>query len=405
MSSAEPSPEPTTPLQWAVRWHAVVLAALLFGSVPLVHLVWHGLLGRDEPLLRTRSQLPAPTATAASIADGSWMLAKERQLREDSPIVWWLRGQWNELRYHAGAPRSTQVHFGKDEWWFIAPSVAPDRAAFERARPQRLQFLRDVRALVEQAGAKLFVMIEPDKARVYPDKCYADGQLPPGKRDAYAAILADFAAAGIPTADLAAAMSAARAADPTVELYFRRDTHWRPQGALVGGQAAAAALEAVYGPLLGPRRAIELGNVTEMRLLGDLPANVGFLTLEVTDTWAGGGRTLPLSLLADRLAEVRGYYAIRERTAAGTVALDGKDPNAEILVIGTSFSEENGANALSLALGRPVRTVIVRGAAGMKPLRAALAELRRGTKAKVVVWEMVERGFFEDVWLAPEALR
>jgi len=30
MSSAEPNPEPTTPLQWAVRWHAVVLAALLF---------------------------------------------------------------------------------------------------------------------------------------------------------------------------------------------------------------------------------------------------------------------------------------------------------------------------------------------------------------------------------------
>jgi hypothetical protein len=116
-------------------------------------------------------------------------------------------------------------------------------------------------------------------------------------------------------------------------------------------------------------------------------------------------RTLPLSQLGDRLAEVREYYSIRERTAAGTVALDGKDPNAEILVIGTSFSEENGANALSLALGRPVRTLIVRGAAGMKPLRAALAELRDGTKAKVVVWEMVERGFFEDVWLAPEALR
>lgn len=404
MSSAERNPD-QTPLQWAVRWHAVVLAALLFGSVPLVHLVWHGLLGHDEPLYRSRSQSPAPTASLASVGDGSWMQAKERQLREDSPIVWWMRGQWNELRYHAGVPRSTQVHFGRDEWWFLAPSVHPDHAAFERARPARLQFLRDVRALVEQAGAKLFVMVAPDKARVYPDKCYADGRLPPGKRDVYAAILADLAAAGIQTADLAAAMAAARAADPDTELYFRRDTHWRPQGALVGGQAAAMALEAAYGSLLGPRRAIELGNVAEMRLLGDLPANVGFLTLEVADPWVGGVRTLPLSLLGDRLAEVRGYYAIRDRTPAGTVALDGKDPNAEVLLVGTSFSAENGANALSLALGRPVRMVVERGAAGVEPMRAAVAGLRAGSKAKVVVWEVVERGFFEEAWLAPKELR
>lgn len=405
MQPAERTPDATTPLSWAVRWHAVVFAALLFGSVPLLHLVWHGLLGHDEPFWRTRSQLPAPPVTAASIADGSWMLAKERQLREDAPATWWLRGHWNELRYRLGMPRSTQVHFGKDDWWFIAPSVQPDREAFERARPARLQFLRDVKELVERAGAKLFVQIEPDKARVYADKCYDDGQLPAGKRDAYAAILADFASVGIPTADLAAAMAAMRAADPTTELYFRRDTHWRPRGALVGAQASAAAIESLYGSLLGPRRSIEIGNLTEIRLLGDLPANVGFLTLEVADDAVGGWRTLPLSMLGDRLAEVRGYHSIRERTPAGTVDLDGKDPNAEILVIGTSFSEENGANALSFALGRPVRTVIVRGAAGMKPLRAALAELQAGTKAKVVVWEMVERGFFEDVWLRPEALR
>ena len=107
-------------------------------------------------------------------------------------------------------------------------------------------------------------------------------------------------------------------------------------------------------------------------------------------------------MLGDHLAEVRGYHSIRERTPAGTVDLDGKDPNAEILVIGTSFSEENGANAASLFLGRPLRTVIARGAVGMKPLRLALDELRAGTKAKVVVWELVERGLFDGVWREPK---
>jgi hypothetical protein len=38
----------------------------------------------------------------------------------------------------------------------------------------------------------------------------------------------------------------------------------------------------------------------------------------------------------------------------------------------------------------------------MKPLRQALDELRAGTAAKVVVWELVERGLFDPVWRAPK---
>ena len=413
MNPAPDSPSPQTPAQWAVRWHAVVLVALLLAAVPAVHVVWHGLLGRDEPLLLTRSQVPPPTATSASVLDGSWMLAKEKQLREDSPITWWLRGSWNELKYRAGVPQSPLVHFGKDEWFFIQESVFPDRAAWDRATPQRRQFLRDVKAMVEKAGAELFMAIVPDKATVYPDRCYADGQLPACKAGNYAAMLAELGELGIPTADLAAAMAparsemaAARAADPQgdpakYDLYFARDTHWRPQGALAGGRAMALALEARFGSKLAPRVPMELGALTEIRLLGDLSANLGLATIEVPDVQMER-RTVPLSLLSERLAEVRGYYGVNLRTPNGAVTLDGHDPAAEVLVIGTSFSEENGRSALSLFLGRPVRSVIVRGAAGMKPLRAALDELQKGTRAKVVVWEMVERGQFEPVWLEPK---
>ena len=163
----------------------------------------------------------------------------------------------------------------------------------------------------------------------------------------------------------------------------------------------ALAVEARFGSKLAPRVPMELGPLTEMRLLGDLSANLGLPTIEVPDVQMER-RTVPLSLLSERLAEVRGYYSVNLRTAAGAGRMDGNDLNAEVLVSGTSFSEENGRNARSLFLGRPVRSVIVRGAAGMKPLRAALNELQKGTRAKVVVWEMVERGQFEDVWLAPK---
>lgn len=400
-TSAATTTTTQTTAQWAVRWHGLVAMPLLLAIVPIVHGVWHGLLGHDEPLLRTRSQLPAPVASRSSVFDGSWMLAKERQLREDSPVVWWLRSNWNELRYRAGVPQSQQVHFGKDEWFFIQESVFPDRAAFDRAQGARRQFLREVRDLVAGAGAELFFVVVPDKARVYPDLCYADGVMPAGKKDNYAAILADLAAVGIPTVDLAAAMAAERAAAPATELYYRRDTHWRPAGALVGGRAIAAALEQRYGARLRPRVPMALSGLTAVRLIGDLPANMGIATVELPDPVVER-RTAPMSLLADRLAEVREYYGLELTTPNGKVAMDGKDPDAEVWLLGTSFSEENGANAVSLFLGRPLRTTIVRGAVGMAPLRAALPELRAGTKAKVVVWELVERGIFDPVWREPK---
>ena len=44
MSSSDVTPA-QTPAQWAVRWHGLVVVALLLASVPVVHLFGHGLLG------------------------------------------------------------------------------------------------------------------------------------------------------------------------------------------------------------------------------------------------------------------------------------------------------------------------------------------------------------------------
>ena len=399
-SGTEP---PQTSAQLAVRWHGLVLVSALCAAVPLVHLVWHGVLGHDEPLLRTRSQLHAKAATVANVLDGSWMVDKEKELREASPVTWYLRATWNELRYRAGVPESSQVHFGKDEWFFIKESVVPDRAAFERARPNRRRFLGEVRDLVRASGAELFVFVNPDKARIYPDLCYRDGVLPAAKKDNYAAILADLAAVGIPTVDLASAMAAARAADPNPqspdgELYYRRDTHWRPGGALVAGRAEAAAIEARCGDRLRPRTEMRLSGKTAARVVCDLPANLGIFTVERPERAA---TTVPLSLLADHLSEVKEYYGLEWKSPAGFVAMDGKDPDAEVLLVGASFAEDNGAASLSMWLGRPIRTSIRFGATGLASLRAALPELRAGTKAKVVVWDIVERGFFAAEWQDP----
>lgn len=394
-----------TPAQWAVRWFAIVAAALLFASVPLLHFVWHVVLGHEAALLRTRSQVPAPPPTAANLLDGSWMGARERELREDSPVTWWLRGNWNELLYRCGMPQSRQVHFGADDWLFIRQSIWPDNAGFERATAARQRFIAEVRDLVRAAGAELFMMVIPDKARVYPDIAFPDGIVPPRKAGNYARILAEIEALGIPTVDLLAPMAAHRRSPvpgiPPGDLYFAGDTHWRPPGALLAGYTVAAALEARFGDRLSPRRALQITGPETARLLGDLTMQLGLLAVIVPDPVIEQ-RPVALSLLTDRLAEPREYYGISMSTERGPVGLYGDDPDAEVLVIGTSFAEENGLDALMLALGRPVRGIIVRGPEGLLPLRAALPELRRGTQARIVVWEMVERGLFEGAWLDPK---
>jgi hypothetical protein len=344
----------------------------------------------------------APDLTAEALLDGSWMLQKERQLREDSPVVWWLRSTWNELRYRAGVSDNRMVWVGANEWFFIMEEMFPDRAAFDRVTTQRRQMLRDVRDLVKRAGAELFVMIVPDKARVYPELAYGPGGMPPGKAGNYAAILADLADAGIPTVDLAAPMAAVRASEPERELYYHRDTHWKPQGALAAAMVVAGAIEARFGALLSPRRAMDLGNMMTWRLVGDLPASLGIATIERPDPVTGELRTFPMSFLSEHLAELYEYYGVEERIGNRTVPMWGDDPDAEILLIGTSFSKENGANALSLCLGRPLRKIIKVGAEGILPLESALPELQQGTRAKVVVWELVERGMFVGRWLAPK---
>jgi hypothetical protein len=213
-------------------------------------------------------------------------------------------------------------------------------------------------------------------------------------------LLADLEAAGVATVDLAAALTAARAADPATELYFRRDTHWRPAGAMVVGRTVAAAIEQRFGERLGPRQAMGLAGITSIRLMGDLPANMGICTIELPDP-AVEWRTAPMSFLAEHLAEVRDYFGLEVRGPT-TVAMDGSDPAASVLQLGASATRENGMVALSFFLGRPVRAIVRTGAVGIEPLRAALPELRGGTRAKVVVWDLVERGFSKPEWQDPK---
>ena len=395
--------------QWAVRWHGVVLFCLLCLSVPLWHLTWHGLLGHERPLVQTRDSASWPTFSLASAirarpgqppeTPAAWMSQVERYLQSNSPIVWQLRGAYNEHRYQLGIYQSDAVYFGRDNWAYVAPTIDPDLEILDRHAEERARFLQQVRDRAEELGLSLVVTLVPDKVRIYPEYAYPDGQLPPGKAGVYGRLLAEFEAAGIATVDLAQALGVAKqAADQPV--YYARDSHWRATGALAAATATAAWIESnVPASELGARLPTELGPGRSVFGLSDIVAVAGFRTFE-QDTGGEYPKTLPASRVAALLSQTKNYYAVQ---VAGQPPIRMLAPEvleqARVLQAGTSFSGDNGAAALRLVLGRPVETELVPGADGLQPLaeclRRAAAEPGR---YRVLVWEIVERGLFSGAW-------
>lgn len=386
-----------TPAQWAVRWHVVVVAGLMLGMAPLMHLWWYGWRGESRPILATKSYVPMPVATAASVADGTWMVAADRHLREASPQAFWLRSTWSETLYRLGAPQSSTVHFGKDAWMFGAKTLQPDVDELARRRAARLSMLGSVKAAVEAAGARLVVSLVPDKVRIYPEQAQ-DGAIAATHDAVYGTLLAELRELGIAAPDLATPL---RLGKPFVNepLYFARDSHWRPVGAFVAAQALAGALEALPLPTaLQPRQPVTVVMEYQNERLGDLAAAAGFCSLE-----EGDGKTVsrPASALTRQLVESSQVYRTGVVRGGEIVRFTGEEADAEIVLAGTSFAYD-GSQALRLAAGRPVHACIHDGADGLAGIREVIAKLPKLAKAKVVVWEIVERGFLEAPWREPQ---
>lgn len=355
------------------RWITALLFTAVIAAAPVLHL----LLGSAPSIA-----VPAwPPFTAEHYRIGAPMRLADIWFREATPAGVWLRGVRRSAWWQLGWLQPAGVRIGDDGWMFAEQSLQFDPAALDITAPLRRTFLRQLRARCEKLGVRLLAAPVPDKATVYAAKVPA-----PRPDSSYPIVLGELAETGIEAVDLRAALTAAAAAGS--ELYYRRDTHWNPDGM----QVAAAAIDARLQQLgwladAGPAQHFDpLARTTDERA-PDLVVMLG----------------LPSDGVVERsLRHPKWWFRL---TRNGKV-VEREQPGAAIAVCGDSFAFKGLFHALAARTDRLVDSLGSVPAVGPFPgLLQTLDRIERGElAARVLVWEFVERSYrFE--WNEPPQLR
>ena len=173
--------------------------------------------------------------------DGSAGQKIEGSLRNGSYLARGASAHYNAwtLRWFRRAPPATWL--GDDDWLFVPARTRDLRAAgWARERREAHAAISEVAERLEAQGIELLVAIIPDRARIYPDKAYHAGELPPGKRAFLGTLIGDLEHSGIAVVDVSATLAAARQAGEKV--FYRTDHHWTSSGAKHAAATIAAAL-------------------------------------------------------------------------------------------------------------------------------------------------------------------
>lgn len=399
MTLPEPGSHATqTPLQWAVRVHAVALFAVLCLAAPVCRLLQSVGVVAEVPQPKTTSE-PENDWTWHALRKGRLTRRIEQDLLAESPVAFHLRGIYRETQDALGVLQTQQVFVGPGGWFFLRHTAEPDVARVRALEFERRGLFAAIHAEAEARDVAVLVAVVPDKVRVYADEAFAGGTLPADKAPLYAMLQRELADAGLASVDLAEVLAASRAAVPDL-LYHEWDTHWTGIGALAAARAIAAELERRWGDRLGPRLQLELRAPGVVEMLPDLVHLTGMRTrpevIEATKTRIHR----PASLWTMRYLTKMHYYGVDVREPDGRLrSLKEFEDEAVIAVAGSSFSRSHGGTAVAFALQRPVDNAQSReGAVSVAALRRHFDRIRDGvSKVRVIVWEFPERAMLEGL--------
>lgn len=235
----------------------------------------------------------------------------------------------------------------------------------------RLQWIAQA---VRSAGndTRVVVLLLPSKARVYPEALPRTVRAL-AEHPRYEYTLQTLRARGVAVVDGRDALSA--------KTFFRRDTHWRPKGAVAAARAVGQTVDATFSPafvdtlstddyaLRWTPRVDHVGDLLSFVPVGPFAADVGF-----------GAES----------------YRTFQVESAGVDALGLFDaPDIPVALVGTSYSADprwGFEDALRVALSADVLNVAEQGRGPFVPMASYLdSDTIRDIPPQLVVWEIPER--------------
>ena len=265
--------------------------------------------------VENRAPRQLPGLTVDGLLDASWPAGVDGFLTDHlapRPYAIRLRG---EAYWLTGGTGNPDVIRGKGDWVFFRGEFEP---TCQFTGEQLGAALGTAASAFAAQGTDFRFLLVPDKHSVYPDKVRPDSPFGPSCEDAGRAAL-DAAIARLPdqAIDARDALTAARQAPVTPDLYFRQDTHWTPTGAAIAVRELVRSLDPTLwsdadvvvrgqqrrvmdtAALMGLRRVamtpkvVLRPDVEQHRENVDVPVAVQNARAVFRITTSGGGRTLP----------------------------------------------------------------------------------------------------------------
>ena len=396
---------------------ALTLVALFVAIVTAVstsqawmdHRVLHGVTGAAA---NAATREDRPSSISRVINSNRQMLAAIKRFTDrldtDSLVARHLRPAVQLLLTQRLGSGNERVYTGRDDWLYYATDVqhvigrgfletaqlarraASGDSLSQATAPDPRPALRAFNDALDRRGITLVLLPTPVKPSIHPEHLGVRASLAPVRNASFSKFADEMRAAGVLLFDPAPLLADLGATGEAA--YLARDTHWRPEAVVEVAHGLARFLERETA--LPTREPTQLAR----RMVGV----------------SNRGDTAGLLGLPDRWSP----YPAERVEVRQVLTADGRpwrpDPSADVLLLGDSFSNIYSLDAmgwgdgaglaaqLSLALGRPVDSLVRNDAGAFATREALAAELARGRDRlagkRVLVYQFATRELSQGDW-------
>lgn len=315
-----------------------------------------------------------------NVIQGRWTLAFERKLDEAVPVKEQGTNFWGAVNYAVFNEGKSGVLIGDDGWLFTNEEFIQ----YPGARKQlmtKIDFVKQVDAVMKEHGVKMVVALIPAKARVYADKL-GRYTYPSYNENNYDIFRKGMKEAGIPVTDALWLMHKKLEDDSDFDIFLKTDTHWSLAGARMTARLVANLVSEAYPTLLDSKTdyIVEFGEQSKHE--GDL------LRYVPLGKWAD-----KFDLEPDYIKEIS-LKSAEQKPADAAADMFG-DTDIPVTLVGTSYSANKKwgfADFLKENLGVEVLNAADEGKGPFETMRQYLQDAAfKKTPPKLLVWEIPER--------------